>query len=155
MAPSGSSCWSGTHTASSSSCSPLWTSILLSTGAPDTPTSAAGRTSITHSCPIYDSPLPACSRSLASSQVNGSGDVKGIVTRVLEWTKMILVEGSKVFTLTEAYSIFSSFWQNFHVLFIKKHALVVSHLRVTLQMMSNNCRSLSFIGFLLVQFILQ
>jgi hypothetical protein len=43
--------------------------------------------------------------------------------------------------------IFSSFWRNFHV-------LAVSPLTVTLQMMSNNCRSFSSISVVLVQFIL-
>ncbi len=40
-------------------------------------------------------------------------------------------------------------------LYIKKHALAVSHLRVTLQMMSNNRRSFSSIGVIPVRFILQ
>jgi hypothetical protein len=43
----------------------------------------------------------------------------------------------------------------FTFFFLKNHALAVSHLRVTLQMMSNNHRSFSSIGGLLVQFILQ
>ncbi len=38
--------------------------------------------------------------------------------------------------------IFIPFWCHFHVLIIKKHAVVVSHLTVTLQMMSNSWRSL-------------
>ncbi len=38
--------------------------------------------------------------------------------------------------------IFIPFWSHFHVLILKKHAVAVSHLTVTLQMMSNSCRSL-------------
>jgi hypothetical protein len=66
---------------------------------------------------------------------------------------MILVGDHKFFPSPE--HIFSSFGQNFHVLFLKKHALAVSHLRVPLQMMSNNHRSFSSIGVVPVQFILQ
>jgi hypothetical protein len=39
--------------------------------------------------------------------------------------------------------ILTLFQRHFHVLFLKKHALAVSCLAVTLQMMSNNHRSFS------------
>jgi 6-pyruvoyl-tetrahydropterin synthase len=63
--------------------------------------------------------------------------------------KMILVKRSKFLPSQE--HILSSFWQNFHVLFLKKQALAVSQLTVTVQMMSNNRRSFSSIG--LVQYL--
>jgi hypothetical protein len=43
-----------------------------------------------------------------------------------------------------------AFWCHFHVLICKKLALLVSHLTVTLRMMSNNRRSVSSIGFVLL-----
>jgi hypothetical protein len=50
--------------------------------------------------------------------------------------------------------IFIAFLCHFHVIICKQQALSVSHLIVTLRMMSNNCRSVSSIGFVHVQSIL-
>jgi hypothetical protein len=50
--------------------------------------------------------------------------------------------------------IFTAFWCHFHVIICKKQALLVSHLTVTLQMMSNNSRSVSSIGFVHVRSVL-
>jgi hypothetical protein len=50
--------------------------------------------------------------------------------------------------------IFIAFLCHFHVLIIKKQALVVSLLRVTLRLMSNNRRSVSSIGSVHVPSIL-
>ncbi len=46
-------------------------------------------------------------------------------------------------------------YEAINVLILKKRALLVSHLTVTLRMMSNNRRSVSSIGFVHVRFILQ
>jgi hypothetical protein len=51
--------------------------------------------------------------------------------------------------------IFIAFWCHFTVLIVLKQALPVSHLTVTLWMMSNNRRSVSSIVFVHVRSILQ
>jgi hypothetical protein len=47
-------------------------------------------------------------------------------------------------------SIFLALFDEIFMFFFFKHALAVSHLRVTLQMMSNNRRSFSSIGLVTV-----
>ncbi len=59
---------------------------------------------------------------------------KGIVLWDWDWLEWIVNE--KNLGLPE--HIFIAFWRHFHVLICKKQALLVSHLTVTLRMMSNN-----------------
>jgi hypothetical protein len=63
------------------------------------------------------------------------------------------MKDQKNFELPEL--IWNAFCCHFHVLNLKKHALSLSHLTVTLWLMSNNCRSASSIGFVHTQLILQ
>jgi hypothetical protein len=61
----------------------------------------------------------------------------------------------KIISFYPHWSIFLALFDEiFMFYFLKEHALAVSHLGVTLQMMSNNRRSFSSIGFVLVRFIL-
>ncbi len=70
-----------------------------------------------------------------------SRPLKGLVSRDWEWLRWIPSVGQKNVGLPE--HIFITFWHHFYVLILKKNALAVSHLTVTLQMMSNNRRSFS------------
>jgi hypothetical protein len=65
--------------------------------------------------------------------------LKWIVSRVWWQLQWIPSDRSEEFRIARAY--FYSLWCCFHVLITKKHALAVSHLIVTLQMMSYSRRS--------------
>jgi hypothetical protein len=66
--------------------------------------------------------------------------LKGIVSWVWEQLQWNPSDRSEEFCTARAY--FTPFWCHFHVLILKKHSVTVSHLTVTLQMMSNSWRSL-------------
>ncbi len=78
---------------------------------------------------------------------------KGIVSWDWDWLEWIVNGRSRELRIAGAY--FYAFWCHFHVIICKKkQALSVSHLTVTLRMMSNNHRLVSSIGFVHVRSIL-
>jgi hypothetical protein len=87
------------------------------------------------------------------TEIPGTSSLKGIVSWDWDWLEWIVNERSKELRMPE--HIFIVFWCHLLVLTFLKQALPVSHLTVTLRMMSNNRRSVSSIIFVHVWSILQ
>jgi hypothetical protein len=70
--------------------------------------------------------------------------VKGIVSRDGEWLQLVPKDRSEEFGVAGAH--FLLFSKSFYVLITKRHVLTVSHMIVTLRMMSDSLRSSSVIN---------